>query len=169
MDTKTQIYLTSVVAVFFAGGAWMNYEWLPPHVWGGLACLLAFKFVVFTANHYFSMRAIRNAVKLEIRPNQLVVNGIELHLPFSSQSHLFSSRANMLALVDRAADNYLEQSGHRVVLKPSAQVTIWPCGIQVTDVEVEALAHSLSEFFREPAITVINGQANQPSIVTRAA
>jgi len=160
MDTKTPIYLTFALAIFFAGAAWANYDWLAPQVWVGLACLWAFMLIIFLANHWLTAWALKYPVEVEVRPNLVVIDGVELQIPFSSEHHLFSGRGSMVAVVIRVQDQVLAAQSRLISLRRSAQVLIAPGDRQLAELECRALDEMFRQIFFEPTLWTLGPGAS---------
>lgn len=134
--------------LYFDDGAGASvWPWIIGSVtFGALAAALA---------EWSERRALAKRVKIEVTPNRVIVDGVELEVPFSSDTHLFKSRDCMTEMLQRAVEQIMSRKRGWLVLRPSAAVRILPAPLFLTEVECDALSEMLEQEFIEPTIEVI--------------
>lgn len=104
-------------------------------------------------------KAIAERVIIDVRPNRLIVDGVELNCNFSSASRFIKSRDALAMMVNATVNEAMFKAGGKFfVARKSALFRIWPGELAVTDIELDALIEEMTYEFLEPVFEV-NGMA----------
>lgn len=101
-----------------------------------------------------------NRHAIDIKPNQVIVNGEDRLLDFSSESALFASQDKLKAAVLAAEEMSLNPSNKLLYRAGSAHVRLWPASGSLSDFERNAIDSALGEAFYEPTIEIMGRQQN---------
>lgn len=118
---------------------------------GAFGCSLA------GLNEWLTRKVKAKPVRVEIRPNLLAVDGVELHIPFSGDAHLFKNRESMQLVVNEVVDHLINRQRSWIQLRPSADVLVLPQPLLLSEIEADALADLLNAEFVEPTVRASRG------------
>jgi len=108
-------------------------------------------------NEWLTRKAKAKPVRVEIRPNVVAVDGIELHIPFSGEAHLFKNRESMQLMVNEVGDHLINRQRSYFQLRLSANVLVLPQPLLLSEIEADALADLLNAEFVEPTVRASRG------------
>jgi hypothetical protein len=108
-------------------------------------------------NEWLTRKVKAKPVRVEIRPNLLAVDGVELHIPFSGDAHLFKNRESMRLVVNEVVDHLINRQRSWIQLRPSADVLVLPQPLLLSEIEADALADLLNAEFVEPTVRASRG------------
>lgn len=134
-------YGTWIFAGAITLGSWVG-EWLLERSW---------------------QKLIANRIVIDIKPNQVIVDGVMLNCVFSSLIRLFKSReatSEMLGIIVEVA---MGKQGQSVANRKSAHIRIWPGSLQVNDFELESLSEAIAAEFISPVYEVIDRPFELPN------
>lgn len=118
-------------------------------------CIASGIYIIWTKR-----KALRNRVYLDIRPNTIEVVNAELFQgTFSSETSFLVSAEEFQKTLRSVAGRKSHVQGRFLSLRESAYVRIWPGQMEITDLELEALAQALNEEFIDWEIEVITSDA----------
>ncbi|NMY13415.1 hypothetical protein HBO38_34335 [Pseudomonas veronii] len=106
-------------------------------------------------------KVVANRVVIDLKPNQVIVDGVPIDCPFSSMTHFFRSRGALAEAVGIAVNEAMLKQEKFLVARKSALIRIWPGSFQVTDFELEALSEAMTAEFISPAFELM-GQPMAP-------
>ena len=106
-------------------------------------------------------KVVANRVVIDLKPNQVIVDGVPIDCPFSSMTHFFRSRDALVEAVGIAVNEAMLKQEKFLVARKSALIRIWPGSFQVTDFELEALSEAMTAEFISPVFELM-GQPMAP-------
>lgn len=114
------------------------------------ACALGAWFLEWTER-----KMVTNRVVIDLKPNQVIVDGVAIDCPFSSVTHFFRSRDALAEAVGLAVKESMLKQEKFLVVRKSALIRIWPGSFQVSDFELEALSAAVTAEFISPAFELM--------------
>lgn len=100
-------------------------------------------------------KIVANRIIIDIKPNQVIVDGVMLNCEFSSLIRLFKSRVALAEMLGIIVSEAMFKHVQTVALRKSAHIRIWPGSLQVSDFELESLSEAIAAEFISPVIEVI--------------
>ena len=100
-------------------------------------------------------KVVANRVVIDLKPNQVIVDGVPIDCPFSSMTHFFRSRGALAEAVGIAVNEAMLKQEKFLVARKSALIRIWPGSFQVTDFELEALSAAITAEFISPSFELM--------------
>lgn len=100
-------------------------------------------------------KVVANRVVIDLKPNQVIVDGVSIDCAFSSMTHFFRSRDALAEAVRLAVNEAMLKQEKFLVARKSALIRIWPGSFQVTDFELEALSAAVTAEFISPAFELM--------------
>ena len=108
-------------------------------------------------------KMIANRIVIDIKPNQVIVDGVILNCEFSSLIRLFKSRVALAEMLGIIVNEAMFKRGQSVGIRKSAHIKIWPGSLQVSDFELESLSEAIAAEFISPVFEVIDRHIEFPS------
>lgn len=124
-------------------------------VWPWIVGSVAFGCMAAAGVVWMERRAIAQRVMIEVKPNRLIVDGVELDVPISSDTHLFKCRDSMDAMMSRVIEQIISRKSGWLVLRTSAELRVVPAPLFLTEIERDALEELLNREFIEPKMVVV--------------
>jgi len=100
-------------------------------------------------------KVLANRVVIDLKPNQVIVDGVLIDYQFSSMTHFFRSRDALAEAVGIAVNEAMLKQEKFLVARKSALIRIWPGSFQVTDFELEALSAAITAEFISPSFELM--------------
>lgn len=108
-------------------------------------------------------KLLANRIVIDIKPNQVTVDGVMLNCEFSSLIRLFKSRVDLAEMLGIIVNEAMFKHGQSVALRKSAHIRIWPGSLQVSDFELESLSEAIAAEFISPVFEVIDRPLELPN------
>lgn len=108
-------------------------------------------------------KMIANRIVIDIKPNQVIVDGVILNCEFSSLIRLFKSRVALAEMLGIIVNEAMFKRGQSVGIRKSAHIKIWPGSLQVSDFELESLSEAIAAEFISPVFEVRDRHIELPS------
>lgn len=160
MNELNKIIRVLVIApIFFLAWCGLSYKALG-YVPGGhirttilvtISCI-----VIGVLLFWMKRRAIRNRVYLHVKPNIIEVENAELFRgEFSSFTNFLVSTEEFQKTLRAVAGRKSYMQNRFMAVRESAYVRIWPEPMGISEVELDALTHALSDEFIELEVEVM--------------
>ncbi|WP_439126347.1 MAG: hypothetical protein ACNJA3_28675 (plasmid) [Pseudomonas rhizophila] len=105
---------------------------------------------------WIKRKALNNRVFLHIKPNTIEVESAEVFRgEFSSENRFLVNTEEFQKTLRAVVVRKSHVQGRFMFAKESAFVRIWPGVIGITELELEALTHALSEEFIEAEVEIV--------------
>lgn len=123
------------------------------------SCMSLFVWLVLSKR-----KAIRNQLYLNIRPNEIEIEGAEkFNGEYSSESRFLISTDAFQKALESVVLRESYTHGRFMFAREAAYVRIWPGSLGITDFETEAIYKVLAEEFVELEVEVVqNGDGQLP-------
>ncbi|MBA1306142.1 hypothetical protein LNN35_20725 [Pseudomonas stutzeri] len=160
MNPQTKLFLSAGLMPVLPIVGLVNLPEVPPYLLEFFVCVgvTGFSLAGLSAlNEWLTRKVKAKPVRVEIRPNLLAVDGVELHIPFSGDAHLFKNRESMQLVVNEVVDHLINRQRSWIQLRPSADVLVLPQPLLLSEIEADALADLLNAEFVEPTVRASRG------------
>lgn len=107
-------------------------------------------------------KLVANRIVIDIKPNQVIVDGVIVNCAFSSLIRFFKSRDALSEMLKIIVNETMFKQGNSIALRKSAHIRIWPGSLQVSDIELESLREAVAAEFISPVFELIDQPLKVP-------